>query len=129
MSRARRVAGRPLLALGLACSNLAGCGAGWRSLGRVASLGPGELPPRQQVQIWSRGRASHWHGVVVTADAVSGIPYVRPLSCDSCRLAVPRTEVDSLRLGSPAAGFWKSVGLVVGGALVLIRLKGWYIQD
>lgn len=119
MPRARRLTGRPLLAL-----LLTGCGAGWRSL---PPLAPSELPPDQQVQVWSRGSARQWHGVMVTAETISGIPFVRPLSCDSCRLAIPRAEVDSLRAGSPPSGFWKTAGLLVAGTLVALYLTGSYI--
>jgi hypothetical protein len=44
---------------------------------------------------------------------VTGIPYVHPTGCDSCRIALARTEVDSIRLGDPIAGFWKSAALVL----------------
>jgi hypothetical protein len=103
---------------------LTGCGAGWRSL---PPLAPSELPPDQQVQVWSLDRARQWHGVIVTSDSVSGIPFFRPLSCDSCRRSVPRAEVDSLRVGSPSAGFWKSLGLLAVGTVLLAFLTGWYV--
>ncbi|MEP6686820.1 MAG: hypothetical protein ABJC36_00635 [Gemmatimonadales bacterium] len=115
----RRIAGRPLFAL-----VLSGCGAGWRSL---PPLAPSALPPDQQVQVWSQGKARQWHGVLVTADSVSGVPFLRPLPCDSCRLALPRAQVDSLRVGSPSNGFWKSAGLLAVGIGVLAVLTGWYV--
>jgi hypothetical protein len=88
----------------------AGCGAGWRS---VPSLEPGPLRPRQQAQIWQGDKAHRVHGVVVGRDSISAIPFARPLECDSCRITLPRAEVDSLRLGSPVSGFWKTIGLVM----------------
>lgn len=121
MPGTRRFPGRPLLAL-----VLTGCGAGWRSL---PPLAPSELPPDQQVQVWSRGRAHQWHGVVVTTDSVSGVLYFRPLSCDRCRQAIPRSQVDSLRVGSPSNGFWKSIAALAVGALVLAMLTGWYVPQ
>ena len=66
---------------------LLGCGAGWR---RIDIPEPGPLPARQQVQVWHRGETERWHALVVSADSVSGIPFRRPVSCDSCRLALPR---------------------------------------
>jgi hypothetical protein len=89
---------------------LTGCGAGWRT----TPLATGPLPRRQQAQVWTGGRALQWHALVVAADSISGVPYTRPPGCDSCRVAVPRGSVDSVRLGNPTAGFWKSVGLVMG---------------
>ena len=89
----------------------ASCGAGWH---RPEQLEPGSLSPRQQVQVWSGGTARRWHAVQVGPDSISGIPFVHPTSCDSCRVAVPRAAVDSMRLGDPVGGFWKTVGLVFG---------------
>src|SRR5258708_22325130 len=106
----------------LAC----GCGAGWHQRARVPL---GALPARKQVQVWQGGTALRWHAVRVGADSVSGIPFQRPVACDSCRIALPRASVDSLRLGSPVAGFWKTVGLI-GGRVVLaggrFLFPGWF---
>lgn len=60
------------------------------------------------------------HGVIVGADTVSGIPFLKSLDCDSCRVRIERAEVDSLRLGEPVGGFWKTVAL--GAAVGLIVL-------
>ena len=99
-----------------------GCGAGWH---RPRSQLPATLPPRQQVQIWRNGAPLRWHAVRITADSVSGISFLRPVQCDSCRVAVPRAGVDSLRLGNPVAGFWKSVGLVVGTLFTFSLIYCW----
>src|ERR1700675_550378 len=85
---------------------LQACGAGWH---RPPDLERARLSPRQQVQVWHRGRAERWHGLRFLADSVSGISAFRPVDCDSCRVALPRAEVDSIRLGNPVAGFWRSV--------------------
>lgn len=90
-----------------------GCGAGWQA----SPITPGPLPPRQQAQVWTGGRAQQWHAIVVTAESVSGVPFTQPPGCDSCRVAVARGAVDSIRLGNPSAGLWKSVAL--GGAITL----------
>ena len=90
---------------------LLGCGAGWH---QPAAVAPDGIPARQQVQVWHNGSVLQWHAVRITPDSVSGVPYFRPVDCDSCRRRVPRAAVDSIRLGNPVAGFWKSVGLVVG---------------
>ncbi len=89
----------------------ASCGAGWH---RSPQLEPGALAPRQQVEVWSGGSVRRWHAVQVGADSISGVPYLRPAGCDSCRTALPRSAVDSVRLGDPVAGFWKTLGLVLG---------------
>ena len=91
------------------------CSAGWH---QPANLGTEPMEPRQQVQVWREGSMDRWHAVVVTADTVSGIHFLEPLDCDSCRVAVDRASVDSLRVGNPVAGFWKSMALVMGAILV-----------
>jgi hypothetical protein len=77
---------------------------------------------RQQVQIWENGRALRWHAVSLTPDFVYGIPFRKPVDCGSCRLSIARTRVDSLRLGNPTAGFWKTFALVVGIPVVALAV-------
>ncbi len=71
------------------------------------------MAPRQQVEVWSGGAVRRWHAVHVGPDSISGIPYLRAIACDSCRIALPRAAVDSVRLGDPVGGFWSTFGLVV----------------
>ena len=98
------------------------CGAGWH---QPAHLTPGPWKQRQQVQVWRQGGVLRWHGVIVGADSISGVPFRQPVECDSCRLALPFAGVDSVRLGSPVAGFWKTLGLVVGvPAFIAVVLCG-----
>jgi hypothetical protein len=94
----------------------AGCGAGWR---RRAELTAGTVPRGQQVEVWHGGQAERLHAVIVTGDSVSGVPFLRPRGCDSCRVAFPRAGVDSLRLGHPERGFWKSVAVALGTLAVV----------
>ena len=88
-----------------------GCGAGWH---RPAALASGALKPRQQVQVWQGRTVFRWHAVVIGPDTISGLPFYRPTDCDSCRTGLTRATVDSIRLGNPVAGFWKSVALTLG---------------
>jgi hypothetical protein len=92
-----------------------GCGAGWT---RHPLDAPEPLPVRQQVQVWHGGHASLLHGLKIDSTTVSGIPYHRPLNCDSCVVVIPRAEVDSLRIGDLSNGLWKSVALV-GGVIIV----------
>jgi hypothetical protein len=104
-------------AAGVGVGLLAGCGAGWR---RVATVNPAEWPPRRQLQVWTGTRSYQWHALVVTADSVTGIPFTRPVDCAGCRQGLALSAVDSVRAGRPVAGFWKSFGLVVGGAVAIM---------
>lgn len=102
----------------------AACGAGWH---RIDHHTPAPLPPRQQVQLWSQGHLLRWHAVQWSPDSISGIPFLQPPACDSCRLSLPRFAVDSVRLGDPTGALWRSVGLTFGAmglaAVVLCRFQ------
>jgi hypothetical protein len=111
----RRVAPHHTFVLATAILGQLGCGAGWR---RVPS-DRGALDPRQQVQVWTGGEARQLHGVTLQEDSLSGIPFTRPLDCVACREEFPLSLVDSIRVGNPVGGFWKTMGLVLGGALVV----------
>jgi hypothetical protein len=54
-----------------------------------------------RARIWTGGRVLLWHAVLVTRDSISGIPSSLPTPCDSCRLALPVSAVDSLSVGYP----------------------------
>jgi hypothetical protein len=119
----RRNAPRPRTALLLLVAGAAACSAGWR---RPPPLRPGPLPPRQQVQVFHGDEVERWHAVVLTEDSVSGVWFRRRTDCDSCRVALRRAAVDSLRIGDPVAGFWKTAGMVWAiltvPALILVLL-------
>lgn len=56
--------------------------------------------------------------MVITPDSISGIPFLAPLTCDSCRAIFPRAQVDSIQVGDPTGGFWASTILVLLGLLL-----------
>jgi hypothetical protein len=93
----------------------AACGAGWRQVDLAAA---GMLSPGQQVQVWHAREVLRLHGVTTSEDSVSGVPYLQPTDCDSCRVSLARESIDSVRTGNPTSGFWKSVGLTLGGLLL-----------
>lgn len=72
-----------------------GCAPNW-------GPGPSNLPtplwPEAVVRIWSGGEVKTWHAVIVTEISVSGIPSTMPVTCDSCVLRIPRTQVDSMKV-------------------------------
>jgi hypothetical protein len=90
--RRRRTAALGMLVLMLT----AGC-AGWRR----TQLSEGQrLPPRQQVRVWRHGESRIVHAGLVQHDTLYAVPFTKPPSCDSCRIAIPMSEVDSLQLGN-----------------------------
>ena len=60
--------------------------------------------------------------VIVGPDSVSGVPFHLPPECDSCRVTVARSAVDSMRLGNQERGVLGSLalGYVALGAAALI---------
>ncbi|HEY6785563.1 MAG TPA: hypothetical protein VI159_11460 [Gemmatimonadales bacterium] len=100
---------------------LQACGAGWHRTDIVTPESP-----RQQVEVWQGKSSQQWHGVHVTDSTVSGISYVSPINCDSCRVTVARSAVDSIRLGNPVAGFWKTIVVFVAipGLIVAYLAQG-----
>jgi hypothetical protein len=94
---------------------LSACGPAWQRVDQEASR---QLPPQDQVQVYGPAGIQRWHGVSITSDSISGIGWLDPLGCDTCRTAIPRSAVDSLQVGHPVAGFGKGVGLALGSLLV-----------
>jgi hypothetical protein len=106
----------PLLAL-------VACGAGWH---RLDDLTPRVLSARDQVQLWRGGQTRVLHAVTVMRDSVSGVPFHLPPECDSCRVVIARSGVDSMRLGNQEQGALRSLGLgyvAMGAAALLLYLS------
>src|SRR2546428_5073386 len=80
---------------------------------------PTPMKPSDAVLIWSSGTVEKWHGVVLTSDSVSGIPYGTSLECDSCRRNIPLVLVDSMKVRHWTAA---QTSLVIGGALAAAPL-------
>ena len=97
-------------------SLLTGCAGGFGSWHRVETTSAQHFSPRQQVQVWHDDRTVVWHGVRRVSDSLGGIPYHRPLECDSCRVSLPLVAIDSLRLGN-----LEQPGMIVG-ALPFVAL-------
>jgi hypothetical protein len=58
---------------------------------------PGAVAPDAKAQVWSHGAEAEWHALRSSADSISGIPSNLSMKCDSCRRALSRTDVDSVR--------------------------------
>lgn len=108
---------RAVLCLSLFLSS--GCGAGWH---RVEATPESRFDPATQFLVHHGGTVDRWHAVRISADAVSGISWMAPVDCDSCRVATPRAAVDSIREGHPTAGLWKGVGLAFGSLAVFCAI-------
>ncbi len=54
------------------------------------------------------------HKVRVDSTQLAGIPFHKPLACDSCYVVIPRAQIDSVRVGELVDGLWRSTALVLG---------------
>jgi hypothetical protein len=95
------------------------CGTTWRQ--PAEGLEPRTIPSRQQVQVWQPTRVDRWHGVSIADDSVAGIPYHQALDCTACRVALPRSAVDSIRFGNPEQAVTRTV-LLGAGLLALLAI-------
>jgi hypothetical protein len=95
------------------------CSAGWR---REEVTPERRLPLRQQVQLWLGQESRVLHAVIVDTASVSGVPFHQPPDCDTCRVLVARSAVDSMRLGNKERGAWRSMalGYVAAGVAALV---------
>lgn len=59
---------------------------------------PAIAEPRAHYQVWSHGSPRILIALRTTADTLSGVPYWKPPACDSCRVAISRSAVDSVRI-------------------------------
>ncbi len=96
---------RHLLLIALLSLALSGCGAGWH---RVDAPPATMIPPRQQVLVYHGSAVERWHATTMISDSIVGIPWLTPIECDTCRVSLPLATVDSIRVGDPAKGFWRS---------------------
>ncbi len=96
----------------------AGCSGYW---GRRPVDQPTPTERHAPVWIWSGGEVNKWHAVVITQDSVSGIPYEMSVHCGSCWRSIPRTRVDSMKLGYRTLP--ENVTIVVGLATAAIVVE------
>jgi len=96
-----------------------GCSADWH---RVPVGEGGQLPLGQRVQVFHGPRTEQWHAIRLTLDSISGVPFIRPATCDSCRVSLPRTEVDSIRLGDPDKAVLESLAAAL---VVMVLIMAW----
>jgi len=95
-----------------------GCGQHWDP--RLEQ--PTPMKPADAVLIWSSGTVEKWHGVVITADSVSGIPYGTSLKCDSCRRSIALGQVDSMKVRH-RTGAAKEVATYAGALTFLLLVE------
>ena len=101
-----------------------GCSPGWSQIPRPA---PAKLSPDQALQVWRGPNPITIRNVTVGADSVSGSPMDRYPRCDSCRVAIAQSEIDSFRIKPTDSnnnfGAGMTIGLVAGCVIMLLVIK------
>lgn len=91
----------------------------------MEDLTPRAFPPRAQVQVWQGERVTLLHGARLEPDTLTGVPFTKLRTCDSCRVGLALGAVDSLRVGSKERGFFRTAGLVLAiGSLWAYLFRG-----
>ena len=65
--------------------------------GRPLDALPLPVPPEKRVEVWVRGERYQLHAVTVDTDSVHGVRWWHDPNCDSCRVTLARSSVDSVR--------------------------------
>ena len=86
---------------------------------RVPTSPPPTFATRDLVEVWRSDSALRLHAVRIRQDTLTGVSYLQPTSCDSCRVGVPMADVDSLRAGATGE---RTTLLVLGGVAALLAI-------
>jgi hypothetical protein len=81
---------------------------------------PQALKPSTQVRVYTREQTLRLHAVTWAEDSLSGVPFQSPAKCDTCRVAIPLADVDSLKTGASAETL--SIVLLVGVPIAIITI-------
>ena len=65
---------------------------------------PAEYPTRRQVKVWTATQSVRLHSVRFRNDTLSGVPFTLPPDCDSCRVSLAMTAIDSIQTGGSDTG-------------------------
>jgi hypothetical protein len=98
-----------------------GC-SGWSLIPRPA---PAALDASEVVQVWTGPAPITLRHVVVGADSVSGVRTDRYPICDSCRVSIAQTEIDSFRLKPTDSANNFGTGMILG--LVTGAVTAWAV--
>ena len=72
--------------------------------------------------MWQHSQPLVLHAVQLTADSLFGVPFHVSVPCDSCRIALPRSAIDSLRLGDKETPSLLAIELPLAFLLFILTL-------
>lgn len=89
------------------------------------SLVPGvAVAPERELAIWRGAHADTLHVIRLTDSTVSGVPLHSPPECDSCRVSLVLTQVDSTTRTHPPR-HWLSLALPAAAAVAFAGVWTW----
>lgn len=96
---------------------LIGC-AGWRGveLQRTPTLREGDI-----LEFHAQDKTVRLHGVRFERDSLNGVPWLKHLNCDSCRVRYAIAEISDARVGHP-----ETVGWVVVLVPLIVLYSFWH---
>ena len=110
----------PLLLLLSACVSYQG--------GRPVEALPQQPMEQERYEIWSQGTGHQLHAVRVSPDSVTGVSWLQDPRCDSCRVALARSAIDSVRTRKYDGNATGAMGLFIlpfaAYAMLMIGLRG-----
>jgi len=98
---------------------LTGCAFGYA---RVAEPAGTDTQPEAEVRVWTHGRVLRLHGTTFLLDSITGIPVHDPFECDSCRVGLALTEVDSVFLQRQVGRDMKNIGQALVFSMLMYGL-------
>lgn len=110
----RRAAAAGLLLFSAACSSFQG--------GRPLDQIPLPVPADKRLEVWSHGEKYQLHAVTIDADSVRGVRFWHDPKCDSCRVAIARASVDSVRTLGYDSGNTGALTILVAPILAVVLL-------
>jgi hypothetical protein len=101
----RRAVAAGLLFLLSACSSF--------QAGRPLDQLPLPVSPQQRIEVWSGGQRFQLRAVTIDADSLHGVRWLDHPDCDSCRIALVRSSVDSVRTLGYDGGETGALALII----------------
>jgi hypothetical protein len=81
-----------------------------------------DLPVRRQLRIWHHNHAVIVHSVRIRGDSLSGVPFVKPPSCDSCRITFALSAIDSIQTGNTERNYYALMGALAASFALIAWL-------
>jgi hypothetical protein len=111
---------RPPWALAFLPLLLGGCTSFTQTI-PVAAI-PDQPDKERRFQVWTKGESYELHALRMTPDTLAGVRFWHSPTCDSCRVAIARAEVDSVRTRAYDGGETGILAIVLTPVILTMAL-------